>query len=241
MSKKIIEIKNLSYSYPDKTTALSKINLEIFEGESVGIIGPNGAGKTTLLLHLNGILQGEGVVKICGMEINEKNLSKIRSKVGLIFQDPDSQLFMPTVFDDVAFGPINMNVSKEKLPELVQKALNEVDMLKAKDKLAHHLSFGEKKRVSFATVLSMEPEILAMDEPTSNLDPKHRRKLLNLIKKSKHTKIIATHDLELVLETCLKVIILDKGIIVSRGNTKVLLSDKFLLEAHELEMPYSLQ
>ena len=240
MSNKIIEIKNLSYSYPDKTKALSEINLEVYEGESVGVICPNGAGKTTLLLHLNGILQGQGSIKICGMEMHKKNLSKIRSKVGLIFQDPDSQLFMPTVFDDVAFGPINMDVPKEKIPALVQKALSEVDMLKAKDKLAHHLSFGEKKRVSVATVLSMNPEILAMDEPTSNLDPKHRRKLINFIKNSQLTKIIATHDLELVLETCQRVIILDKGVIVSEGNTKDILSDKALLEAHELEMPVSL-
>lgn len=241
MSEKIIEIKNLSYSYPDKTPALSNINLEIYEEQSIGVIGPNGAGKTTLLLHLNGILQGEGMIKICGMEINGKNLPQIRSKVGLIFQDPESQLFMPTVFDDVAFGPLNMNMPKEKIPAVVEKALDEVDILKAKDKLAHHLSFGEKKRVSFATVLSMNPEILAMDEPTSNLDPKHRRKLINLIKKSQHTKIIATHDLELVLETCRKVIILDKGAVVSEGNTKVLLGDKTLLEAHELELPFSLR
>ena len=241
MSKKIIEIRNLNYSYPDKTPALSNINLEVYEGQSVGIIGPNGAGKTTLLLHLNGILQGRGYIRVCEMEINGKNLSKIRSKIGLIFQDPDSQLFMPTVFDDVAFGPINMDMPKEKIPALIEKALNEVDMLKAKDKLAHHLSFGEKKRVSIATVLSMEPEILAMDEPTSNLDPKHRRKLINFIKASKLTKIIATHDLELVLEVCQQVIILDKGIIVSQGNTKDILSDKTLLEAHDLEMPFSLQ
>jgi len=241
MQNKIIEIKNLNYSYPDKTPALSNINLEVHEGQSIGIIGPNGAGKTTLLLHLNGILQGQGSVKICGMQINKADLPKIRSKVGLIFQDPDSQLFMPTVFDDVAFGPINMDMPKEKIPALIEKALNEVDMLKAKDKLAHHLSFGEKKRVSIATVLSMEPEILAMDEPTSNLDPKHRRKLINFINSSRLTKIIATHDLELVLEICQQVIILDKGIIVSQGNTKDILSDKILLEAHDLEMPFSLQ
>ncbi len=240
MSNKIIEIENLSYSYPDKTRALSEINLEVYERESVGVIGPNGAGKTTLLLHLNGILQGQGSIKICGMEIYEKNLPKIRSKVGLIFQDPDSQLFMPTVFDDVAFGPINMDVPKEKIFASVQRALSEVDMLQAKDKLAHHLSFGEKKRVSVATVLSMNPEILAMDEPTSNLDPKHRRTLINFIKDSRLTKIIATHDLELVLEICQRVIILDKGVIVSEGNTKDILSNRTLLEAHELEMPISL-
>ncbi len=241
MQNKIIEIKNLNYFYPDKTPALSNINLEVHEGQSIGIIGPNGAGKTTLLLHLNGILQGQGSVRICGMQINKEDLPKIRSKVGLVFQDPDSQLFMPTVFDDVAFGPINMDMPKEKIPSLIEKALNEVDMLKAKDKLAHHLSFGEKKRVSIATVLSMKPEILAMDEPTSNLDPKHRRKLINFIKDSKLTKIIATHDLELVLEVCQQVIILDKGIIVSQGNTKDILSDKTLIEAHDLEIPFSLQ
>jgi energy-coupling factor transporter ATP-binding protein EcfA2 len=175
------------------------------------------------------------------MELIEKNLPAIRSKVGLIFQDPDSQLFMPTVFDDVAFGPINMDVPKKNIPALVHKALSEVDMLQAGDRLAHHLSFGEKKRVSIATVLSMNPEILAMDEPTSNLDPKHRRKLINFINASRLTKIIATHDLELVLEVCQRVIILDKGIIVSQGNTKDILLNKVLLEAHDLEMPHSLQ
>lgn len=241
MSKKIIEIKELSYSYPDKTPALSKVNLEVFEGESVGIIGPNGAGKTTLLLHLNGILQGQGSVKVCGIQINGKNLPQVRSKVGLVFQDPDSQLFMPTVFDDVAFGPINMNVAKEDIPVLVHKALNEVDMFDVKDKLAHHLSFGEKKRVSFATVLSMNPSILAMDEPTGNLDPKHRRKLINFIKNSRLTKIVATHDLEMVLEVCQRAIILDKGAVVSDDSTKDILSDSALLEAHELEIPVSLK
>jgi len=241
MSNKVIEINNLCYRYPDKTEALSGVSLEVYEEESIGVIGPNGAGKTTLLLHLNGILRGQGSIKVCGIEIQDKNLPLVRSKVGLVFQDPDNQLFMPTVFDDVAFGPISMDVTKEEIYPLVQKALNEVDMFKAKDKLAHHLSFGEKKRVSIATVLSMNPEILAMDEPTGNLDSKHRRMFINFIRNFTLTKIVATHDLDLVLEVCERVIILDKGVIVAQGGAKEVLSDKDLLKAHELEIPLSLR
>ncbi|MDD5292312.1 MAG: ATP-binding cassette domain-containing protein [Candidatus Omnitrophica bacterium] len=240
MPKKIIEINNLDYSYPDGTKALSGINLDVLEGESIGIIGPNGAGKTSLLLHLNGILDGKGSVKVCGLQVEDKNLPFIRGKVGLVFQDPDSQLFMPTVFDDVAFGPMNMDMPKNKVLSAVEKALGEVDMLKAKEKIAHHLSFGEKKRVSIATVLSMNPEILALDEPTSNLDPKHRKNLIEFIKKAKLTKIIATHDLDLVLKVCSRVVILDKGNLVAQGASCDILSNKTLLEAHELELPLSL-
>jgi len=237
---KIIEIDNLDYSYPDGTKALSGISLDVSEGESVGIIGPNGAGKTSLLLHLNGILDGKGSVKICGLKVENKNLPFIRSKVGLVFQDPDSQLFMPTVFDDVSFGPINMDMPKDKVLSAVEKALGEVDMLKAKEKIAHHLSFGEKKRVSIATVLSMNPAILALDEPTGNLDPKHRKKLIEFINNARLTRIIATHDLDLVLKVCSRVVILDKGRLVSQGASRDILSNKPLLEAHELELPLSL-
>jgi len=237
---KIIEINNLDYSYPDGTKALSGISLDVSEGESVGIIGPNGAGKTSLLLHLNGILDGKGSVKICGLKVENKNLPFIRSKVGLVFQDPDSQLFMPTVFDDVSFGPINMDMPKDKVLSAVEKALGEVDMLKAKEKIAHHLSFGEKKRVSIATVLSMNPAILALDEPTGNLDPKHRKKLIEFINNARLTRIIATHDLDLVLKVCSRVVILDKGRLVSQGASRDILSNKPLLEAHELELPLSL-
>jgi cobalt/nickel transport system ATP-binding protein len=239
VAKKVIEIKDLSYVYPDGTEALRDISLEVSEGESLGIIGPNGAGKSTLLLHLNGILGGDGYIRIFGLEVNDKNLAWVRSKVGLVFQDPDNQLFMPTVFDDVSFGPINMKLPKSEVENSVDEALKEVDMLKVIRRPSHHLSFGEKKRVSIATVLSMKPQILALDEPSSNLDPKHRRNLINFLKNLKLTKIIATHDLDLVLETCLRVALIDKGKIIAIGDTLEVLKNKSLLEAHDLEMPYS--
>ncbi len=239
--KTAIEINDLEYSYPDGTKALNGINLTIFEGESIGLVGPNGAGKSTLLLHLNGILRGSGRVKIMGLEITDKDIDFIRSKVGLVFQDPEDQLFMPTVFDDVAFGPINMELSKEEVDASVSRALGEVDMSDSSNRVSHHLSFGEKKRVSLATVLSMKPEILILDEPSSNLDPKTRRHLIEVIGGIDVTKIITGHDLELTLETCNKVIVLDRGKIVAGGDVREILGDKPLMESHGLEVPLSLR
>ncbi len=238
--RKIIEIKDLDYVYPDGTRALQGITLNIFENESVGLIGPNGAGKSTLLLHLNGLLRTNSHIKILGREINNGNLSFVRSKVGLVFQDPDNQLFMPTVFDDVSFGPLNMGLQENQVISAVDRALEQVDMAYAKTRASHHLSFGEKKRISLATVLSMDLEILALDEPTSNLDPKHRRDLINLLKKMKLAKIIATHDLDMVLETCSRVALIDKGRLVAEGAAEEILRNKDLLEAHNLEVPLSL-
>lgn len=240
MAKKLIDIKNLVYEYPDKTPALKNINLEVFEGDTLAIIGPNGAGKSTLLLHLNGILKGKGQINIIGLDTNnDKNLKIIRSKLGVVFQDPDNQLFMPTVFDDVAFGPLNMGLGKDKVSESVNIALEKVDMLYSINRLSHHLSFGEKKRVSFATVLSMNPEILVLDEPSSNLDPKHRRELIKLIKLLNITSVIATHDLDMVFDICNRVILIDKGTLIAEGKTIDILNNKELLEAHNLEVPLS--
>ncbi len=240
MKKKIIEIKKLSYSYPDGTLALKDVNLEVYEGETLGIIGPNGAGKSTFLLHLNGIFRGNGHVKVLNMEVNDKNLKKIRSKVGIVFQDPDNQLFMPTVFEDVAFGPLNMDMSKDEVEKAVINALKKVDMLDAIRRISHHLSFGEKKRISIATVLSMNPDILVLDEPSSNLDPRHRRDLINFLKSLEITKIIATHDLDMVLDLCSRVILLDEGTVIADGEVMEILNNKELLESHDLEIPLSL-
>lgn len=240
--KKIIRIKNLQYTYPDSTNALEGIDLDIFKSESVGLIGPNGAGKSTLLLHLNGILKGrQGSVEVLGMKVQEKNLIKIRQKVAIVFQQPDDQLFMPTVFDDVAFGPVNAGYSEEKVREKVKKALKNVGMEGYEKRCSHHLSFGEKKKISLATVLSMEPEILILDEPTSNLDPRARRHLIELLKNFSLTKIVAGHDLELILDICSKVILLDEGKIVATGDARKLLSNRSLMESHGLEIPLSLK
>ena len=240
MSKKVIEIKNLSYVYPDGTAALKDIALDIFEGESLGVIGPNGAGKSTLLLHLNGILRGDSQVKVFDLTVSDKALPLIRRKVGLVFQNPDNQLFMPTVFDDVAFGPINMGMDKAQVYAAVNEALKEVDMLAAIRRTSHHLSLGEKKRVSLATVLSMSPEILVLDEPSSDLDPKHRRDLIDILKRLKITKIVATHDLDLVLEVCSRVVLVDNGKLVLSGGTRDIFNNRALLEAHNLGVPSSL-
>jgi len=239
--RKMVEIKNLDYTYPNGSVALIDINLDIFEGESVGIIGPNGAGKTTFLLHLNGILHGCGRISVLDMEMNEKNLKKIRSKVGVVFQDPDDQLFSPTVFDDVSFGPLNMKLPKDAVIKRTKEALTQVEMSEFEDSSPHHLSFGEKKRISLATVLSMNPEILVLDEPSSNLDPKSRRHLMEVLRGIRVTKIISGHDLELILDICNKVVVLDKGKIAAYGGTKEILSNKSLMESHGLEVPLSLR
>ena len=240
--KKVIRAKDLKYIYPDGTSALKGINLDISKGESIGLIGPNGAGKSTLLLHLNGILrEGRGSIEILGMKVEEKNLIKIRQKVAIVFQEPDDQLFMPTVFDDVAFGPINTGYSEEEVRKEVKEALREVGMAGYEKRCSHHLSLGEKKRISLATVLSMEPEILILDEPTSNLDPGVRRHLVEVLGNLNLTKIVAGHDLELILDICSRVILLDEGKIITNGEAKEVLSNKSLMESHGLEVPLSLK
>ena len=227
MAKKAIEIKNLNYAYPDGSQALSDINLDIFAGESVGIIGANGAGKTTLLLHLNGILRGKGNIRVLDLEMEDKNLAQIRSQVGLVFQDPENQLFMPTVFDDVSFGPINMMLPKAQVEVSVNQALKEVGMTDSIERPSHHLSFGEKKRVSIATVLSMKPQILVLDEPTSNLDPKGRRDIIKLLQDIDKTKIIASHDLQMISKICSRYIFLNKGRIIKSDSTSENLTNLF--------------
>jgi cobalt/nickel transport system ATP-binding protein len=256
-----ITVHNLTYCYPDGTEAIKDISLEIGEGESVALMGPNGAGKTTLFLHLNGLLSDAGcripdtggkggrgdledaaVVKIFDTIVDgKKSLREIRQRVGIVFQNPEDQLFCPTVFDDVAFGPLNYGLPSEEVRARVRDALEAVGMSGFEDRVPHHLSFGEKKRVSLATVLSMNPEIILLDEPTSNLDPRGRRKVIHVIESLRITKIIATHDLEMALELCQRGIILDKGRIVADGQTPDILNDKCLLEAHGLEVPYSLR
>lgn len=230
----VIRIDNLSFRYPDGKRALSGISLTVRRGETVALIGPNGAGKSTLLLHLNGILRQNGAVKIFGSPISDDNLREVRRRVGLVFQDPDDQLFSPTVFDDVAFGPLNMGCSEAEVRESVDRALGWVGMTGHEARSPHHLSGGEKKRIALATVLSMEPEVLVIDEPTSNLDPRSRQTLTELLRRLPVTKIIATHDLRLVRALCQRVVVLDEGRIVADGPVERILADTALLVAHGL-------
>ena len=230
----VINIQNLSFSYPDEQQALRDVSLTVSSGETVAITGPNGAGKSTLLLHLNGILHSNGVVKVFGMPVERKNLKIIRSKVGLVFQDPDDQLFSPTVFDDVAFGPINMELGEEEVRQRVAQALSWVGMIGYEQRSPHHLSLGEKKRIAIATVLSMNPELLLLDEPTSNLDPRSKWSLIELLQGLPMTKVIAAHDLDIVKALCQRTVILDQGRIVADDLTERILSDVPLLEAHGL-------
>jgi cobalt/nickel transport system ATP-binding protein len=232
--EEIIRVDNLSFGYPDGQQALTDVNLTIYQGETVALIGPNGAGKSTLLLHLNGILHSNGAVKVFGRPVDDKNLRWVRSKVGLVFQNPDDQLFSPTVFDDVAFGPINLGYSEAEVRELVARALDWVGMAGYERRSPHHLSVGEKKRIAIATVLSMNPEILVIDEPTSNLDPGSKWSLIELLRGLAITKIIASHDLELVQALCHRAIILDRGVVIADGATSHILADMPLLMAHGL-------
>jgi cobalt/nickel transport system ATP-binding protein len=232
-----IEIHNLSYTYPDGTVALHDISLSIAPGEKVALVGPNGAGKSTLILHLNGILNGSGLVRVCGLDVVRENLGKVRSCVGMVFQSPEDQLFSPTVFDDVAFGPLYQGLPREQVLQRVDGALEAVHMLIYKPRVSHHLSMGEKKRIAIATVLSMQPEVLVLDEPTGGLDPRSRRSLIHLLLELPLTMLISTHDMQLVGEIFPRMIVLDEGRVVADGPTQELMADDQLLEAHGLERP----
>lgn len=229
-----VKITNLNFVYPDGTIALQNINLEVQKDETVAILGANGSGKTTLLLHLNGLLKGKGLIEICGLGLNRKILKEVRQKVGLVFQNPDDQLFSLTVFDDVAFAPMNLGLNKEEVEHRVKKALAEAGVIDCETSFPHHLSVGEKKRVAVATVLAQRPEILVLDEPSGNLDPKGRRQLINLLKDLPLTKIIASHDLDLVAEICERVVLLYQGQIVAEGKTSEILNDGQLLAKYDL-------
>jgi len=230
-----IEVERLSFSYPDSHQALSDVSLKIEPCEKVALVGPNGAGKSTLILHLNGILTGEGVVRVCGLSVNEKNLRRVRAAVGLVFQNPDDQLFSPTVFDDVAFGPLYQGLPLDVVEARVETALAAVCMKDYARRVSHHLSVGEKKRIAIATVLSMQPEVLVLDEPTAGLDPRARRALINLLRDLPLTMLAATHDLRMVHELFPRTVIMDEGRIVADGPTAKLLKEQALLEAHGLE------
>jgi cobalt/nickel transport system ATP-binding protein len=242
MSHHIVEFKDVAFSYPDGTEALKSVSFRITHGESVGLVGANGAGKSTLLLQMNGyMLPSAGVIRIGDLDVTKNTRQEIRKKVGVVFQNPDDQLFMPTVFDDVAFGPLNLGMSAERVAERVASALETVGCSDLKDKPPHHLSGGQKRAVAIATVLAMEPDILVMDEPSSGLDPKSRRQLMALLHGFHHTKIIASHDLDFILEVCTRCFVIRDGRIVADGPVLDVLTNQSLLEENNLELPLSLQ
>lgn len=232
-----VSLQEVSFSYPDGHQALTSINLEIQRGDKVALVGPNGAGKSTLLLQLNGVYHGEGKIDIMGIPLRKDTLPLIRARIGLVFQNPDDQLFSPTVFEDVAFGPLHMGLPGDIVKERVKTALDEVGMRTYSDRQSYHLSLGEKKRVSIATVLAMKPDILVFDEPTSGLDPRARRSLINFLTELELTTLVSTHDMRLVEEVFPRIIIMDQGKIVADGLTAQLLNNPRLLSAHGLEQP----
>jgi len=242
MSHHRVEVRNLRFSYPDGHEAIKNISFSIGHGESVGIIGANGAGKSTLLMLLMGILFPDaGEVLVGDVHVTKKTLPMIRQRMGMVFQEPDDQLFMTTVYDDVAFGPRNYGLDEKEVESRVSKALELVGIPHLKDRAPYKLSGGEKRSAAIAAVLSMQPDILIMDEPTSSLDPKSRRRIIDLLNTFEHTKIITSHDLDLVLDTCKRTIVIKDGVVAADGATRDILSNGKLLDDCGLELPLSLQ
>jgi cobalt/nickel transport system ATP-binding protein len=239
MSTPVLDVRGLAYAYPDGHQALFGVNLHVHRGERVALLGPNGAGKTTLVLHLNGILAaGAGSVSVSGLPVTKPNVQEVRRRVGIVFQDPDDQLFMPSVRDDVAFGPANLGLRGETLERRVREALDKVGMVDFADRPPHHLSFGQRRRVAVATVLAMEPEILVLDEPSSNLDPASRRELAEILRGLDVTVLMVTHDLPYAFELCPRSVVLSDGVVVADGATYDVLTDDALMSAHRLELPF---
>ena len=240
-----IEVRGLAYRYHDGTEALRGVSLAVEEGECVGLLGPNGSGKSTLLLHLNGVLPERplpnGAVRVLGRPVSAECLEAVRREVGLVFQDPDDQLFCPTVLEDVSFGPRQLGLGEGEVGARVRKALEQVGLAGYERRSTHHLSQGEKRRACLAGVLACDPAVLVLDEPTSDLDPRGRRELKALLRGIPATKLIATHDLELVVELCSRVIVLDRGQVVAEGPTVEVLDDEERMLAHGLERPHILR
>ncbi|MQA83530.1 MAG: ATP-binding cassette domain-containing protein [Streptosporangiales bacterium] len=232
------ELDDVHFAYPDGHAALDGFSLRVEDGERVAVLGPNGAGKSTFCLHLNGILTPQqGSVRVCGEPVDRKTLQEVRRRVGVVFQDPDDMLFMPTVAQDVGFGPANLGLSKEEIRVRVEGALAMVGMSGAGERPPHYLSFGQRKRVATATVLSMEPDVLVLDEPSSNLDPRGRREFGEILGSLRQTLVMVTHDLPYALQLCDRAVIIDAGRVVTDGPIRDVLVDDELLQAHDLELP----
>jgi len=242
MSHHIVEAVDLHYTYPDGTVGLKGVSFRISHGESVALVGENGAGKSTLLLHLNGYLTAcQGTIRIGDYPLIKNNLQAVRRSVGMVFQNPDDQLFMPTVFDDVAFGPLNLGFAQDEVERKVTEALKTVGVEHLRKRPPYKLSQGEKRLVSIATVLAMSPDILVMDEPTSSLDPQSRRRLVELLKTFHHSKIIATHDLDMAMDLCERTIVIHQGRVVADGPTQKIFQNETLLQDSGLEKPLRMQ
>lgn len=235
----MIEMKHVSFRYEAGKEILDDISFRLAEGESVGLIGANGAGKSTIMKLLSGILFGDGEVLIAGTPVNPKNLYEIRRKLGYVLQDSDDQMFMPTVYEDMIFAPRNYGLSKEETEERIDAVLEKLDLKELKHSRNHKISGGEKRMAAIATILAMDPEVILMDEPTASLDPYNRRLVINAINSLSQTKLITSHDLDMILDTCSRVILLDQGKIIADGKTEEILRDQKLLEAHRMELPLS--
>lgn len=241
MNEITISVKDVDFTYPDGHQVLKNVNCTIRKGEKVALIGPNGAGKSTFMSLLNGVsTPTKGKIAISGLAVSKENFVKIRRKVGIVFQDPDDQLFCPTVFDDVAFGPLNLGLPKEEIRQRVKEALETVGLEGFDERSSFHLSFGERKRLALATVLSYQPDVLVFDEPSTNMDPLNRRKLINWLQNSDRTMLLCTHDLDIALDVCDRCLVLSEGHFVADGAATIILNDKSLLEKNNLELPLAL-
>ena len=236
----MIKFENVCFSYPGSAPVLEDISFEVKDGEKTGLIGANGAGKSTLMKCVPGLLEASGTITVSGLQVCRENITEIRKKVGYVLQDPDSQMFMPKVIDDMIFGPVNYGMSREEAEAKADRVLEELGMTHLRDRYNHRISGGEKRMAAIATVLAMEPDVMLMDEPSSSLDPRNRRALINTILALGNTMLIASHDLDMILDTCSRVILLDRGRVIADGNTYDILRDRELLEAHSLELPLSL-
>ena len=239
--RKMIEFQNVSFSYDAGHPVVEDLSFSIGKGETVGLIGANGAGKSTMMKLLLGLLKGKGQITVDGLPMSKQNLSKIRQKIGFVLQDSDNQMFMPTVYEDMIFGPRNYGLSKAEAENRVDRVLKDLGLQELKHRYNHKISGGEKRMAAIATILAMEPDMILMDEPTTALDPVNRRTVIQTINALPQTKLIASHDLDMILDTCDRVILLSHGKIVADGATETILQDKALLEANRMELPFCLQ
>ena len=237
----MIEFKNVNFSYENGIQILKDINFKIEEGETIGLIGCNGAGKSTLMKVLLGLLPHEGIITVGDLELNKKNLEEVRRKLGFVLQDSDNQMFMPTVYEDMMFGPLNYGHSKEEAEARVDQVLEELNLTYLKHKYNHKISGGEKRMAAIATILTMRPKVMLMDEPSTALDPENRRRVINAINKLDITQVIASHDLDMILDTCERVILMHDGEIIADGPVEEILTDRELLETNHMELPFKLQ